>query len=427
MTDARASKAQGREWVKTFQQKLYVAAKRSATRGFGSLYDKVEKWEVLVEAWRRVRLNAGAAGVDHQSIQWIRQEYGEERFLREIQQELQSQSYRPAAIRRVYIPKADGSQRPLGIPTVRDRVVQMAVKLMIEPLFEADFKPCSYGYRPRRSNREAAQAVHQRVNTQKWVVEVDVKNYFDTIPHQRLLSLVRRRVRDKRVLHLIRLWLKAGIMEQGREWHNTSGTPQGGVLSPLLSNIYLHELDRQWDERLGVLIRFADDSVVLCGNPSQAERALAEIRRLVGELGLTLNDAKTRIVHVQEGFDFLGFTYREAYSQRLKRQVRIKYPRPQSLSKVRRHIKDLIRRHPLGTPLREVIAAANRTLRGWAAYFKIGNSYAATEKLLWYVCGQLRLFWRRRKACKRIHGGRRWPSQFFYNQGLHNVSQLLHA
>lgn len=416
-----------KHWVRTFQRKLYCAAKQCARRGFGILYDKVVKKEVLTEAWRRVRSNAGAAGVDGQSITEIRKEYGEERFLREIQQELESQSYRPAAIRRAYILKADGSPRPLGIPTVKDRVLRMAVKLVIEPLLEADFLSCSYGYRPRRGNREAATAVHQLVNSRKWVVEVDLKSYFDTIPHVRLMQLVRRRVRDRRLLHLIRSWLKAGIMTEGSLQPNTSGTPQGGVLSPLLSNIYLHELDRQWDARLGELIRFADDMVVLCTSQDQAERALAEIRRLVGELELTLNETKTKIVHVGDGFEFLGFTYREAYSAKHKRKVRIKFPRPQSMCKVRATIKNVIRRHPLGTPLAEVIAAVNRTLRGWAAYFKIGNSYQAGLGLAHYACDQFRLFWRRRKARKRIRGVRHWPDGYFYHQGLCYVPKLLRA
>jgi RNA-directed DNA polymerase len=427
MNDAQASEEQGMSWVRAFQRKLYRAAKHSATRGFGILYDKVVKWEVLQEAWERVRSNAGVSGVDGQSIQWIRERYGEERFLKEIQTELATQSYRPSPILRAYIPKADGSTRPLGIPTVKDRVIQMAVKLVSEPLFEADFKPCSYGFRPQRSNREAATRVHQLVNRRQWVVKVDIKNYFDTIPHERLMQLVGRRVRDRRLLHLIRGWLKAGITEEGVSHENTRGTPQGGVLSPLLSNIYLHELDRQWDESLGVLIRFADDVVILCSSRPEAERALAAVRRLLAELGLLLNETKTVITHVRDGFEFMGFTYREGYSQKHQRWVRVKYPRPKSMCKIRAHLKTVIRRHPLGTALRDVITAVNRTLRGWAEYFKIGNSYRAGEKLGHYVCAQLRLFWRRRRQCKRIPGVRRWPDGFFYDQGLSYVPKLLRA
>lgn len=427
MSDAQASQEQGMSWVRTFQRKLYRAAKQSATRGFGILYDKVVRWDVLMEAWCRVRAKLGAAGVDGQGIRWIREKYGEARFLREIQVELENQTYWPEAIRRVYIPKTDGSQRPLGIPTVKDRVVQMAVKLVIEPLFEADFKPCSYGFRPKRSNREAAEQVHQLVNSRKWAVDVDLKSYFDTIPHERLMTLVGRRVRDRRILHLVRLWLKAGIMEEGQLRYGTSGTPQGGVLSPLLSNIYLHELDRQWDERNGLLLRFADDVMILCHSRDQAERALHEVRRLVGELELTLNETKTKIAHVREGFEFLGFTYREGYSQKHKRWVRVKYPRPKSMRKVRERIKTVIRKHLLGTPLPFVIATVNQTLRGWAAYFKIGNSYAAGLTLTRYVCDQLRLFWRRCKHRKRVHGSCLWTNGFFYNQGLCYVPKLLRA
>jgi len=427
MSDAVASEEQGMSWVRAFQRKLYRAAKESSTRGFGILYDKVWKEEVLTEAWQRVRANGGASGVDGQSIQWIEEEYGAERFLGEIREELKSQQYRPMAIRRVYIPKADGSSRPLGIPTVKDRVVQMAVKLVIEPLFEADFKPCSYGFRPRRSNREAVAQVHRLVNRLKWAVDVDLKSYFDTISHERLMKLVGRRVRDRKVLHLIRLWLKAGIMEAGELQYGTSGTPQGGVLSPLLSNIYLHELDQRWDERNGQLIRFADDVLVLCDSQEQAERTLQAIRRIVSELELTLNETKTGITHVRQGFDFLGFTFREGYSQKQKRWVRVKYPRPKSMQKVRERIKTVIRQHPLGTPLWWVIHRVNRTLRGWAGYFKIGNSSVAGFRLSHYVCDQLRLFWRRCKHCKRTRGLLRWRNEFFYNQGLCYVPRLLRA
>jgi len=427
MTVVHTTPLTGEDKVRAFQRKLYRAAKRQATRGFGILYDKVVRMDVLEEAWRRVSGNAGSAGVDGRSIRWIRREYGEGRFLRETQQELQDQSYRPSPIRRVYIPKSDGSARPLGIPTVKDRVIQMAVKLVIEPLFEADFLPCSYGFRPRRSNREAAEQVHKLVNRRKWVVDVDLKSYFDTIPRDRLLSLVRRRVRDRRVLHLIRLWLKAGIMEDGQLQYGTRGTPQGGVLSPLLSNIYLHELDRQWSPAWGELIRFADDVVILCWSQGHAERALGEVRRIVGELDLTLNETKTKIGHVRDGFDFLGFTYREGYSHKHKRWVRVKFPRPKSVRKVRQRIKDVIRSHRLGEPMWVVIDSVNRTLRGWAGYFKIGNSYRAACKLTRYVCDQLRLFWRRRKQSKRTHGQRRWPDGVFYNQGLCYVPKLLRA
>lgn len=415
------------EWVRGFQRRLYRSAKADAERSFGILYDKVCSWSVLVTAWRRVAANAGASGVDRQSIESIKQEYGVGRFLMELQAELRGERYVPLPVLRRYIPKGDGRQRPLGIPAVRDRVVQMAVKLVIEPLFEADFCPCSYGFRPQRSNQQAANEVHRLVNRKKWVVDVDLKSYFDTIPHDGLMALVRRRVRDPKVLHLIRGWLKAGILDGRELQYGTAGTPQGGVLSPLLSNIYLHELDRTWNPRNGDLIRFADDFVILCGTRKAAETALALVRARVADLGLTVNEEKTCIGHVRDGFDFLGFTYREAWSARQGRPVRIKYPRAKALKKARALIKERVSRVPTGAPLEEVITRLNRSLRGWAQYFRIGNSYAAAAALNRYACAQLRLWLRRKKNCKRIAGTRRWPNGFFHQRGLFYLPELLHA
>ena len=417
--------AMPQRWVRTFQRKLYCAAKRSANRRFGILYDKVVRSDVLYEAWHRVAANNGSCGVDGQSIRWVKEEYGVDRFLEEIQQELKEQSYQPSAIRRVYIPKGPGQQRPLGIPVVKDRVIQMAVKLIIEPLFEADFLDCSYGFRPRRSNQQAAEVVHRLVNVRKWVVDVDLKGYFDTIPHGRLLDCVRKRVSDRRVLHLIRGWMKAGIMEDGGLRQPVRGTPQGGVLSPLLSNVYLHEFDRQWDQRAGQLVRYADDLLILCYSRSQAQQALGKAQEMLASLELSLNQEKTKLRHVRDGFDFLGFTYREGFSAKHKRLVRVKYPRPKSMKAIRQRIKELIQRMPLGAALSEVIAKVNRILRGWANYFRIGNSYRAAYGLTRYVCEQFRIFWRRRKQRKRIRGSQVWPNSFFYDKGVHYVPSLL--
>lgn len=411
------TEAMPKHWIRVFQRKLYRAAKQSV-HPFGILYDKVVRPEVLAEAWRRVAANAGSAGVDKQSIEQIKQQYGVERFLHELQDELAEERYEAMAIRRVYIPKGDGRRRPLGIPTVKDRVAQMAVKLIIEPLFEADFLDCSYGFRPQRSNQQAVAEVHRAINTRPWVVDLDLQSYFDTIPHDKLLSCVRQRVSDRRVLHLIRCWLKAGIMEEGTVRRPDSGTPQGGVLSPLLSNIYLHELDQRMQGEAGKLIRFADDLVVLCYTQEQAQASLEKIKLILSELGLTVNEAKTRISHVSEGFDFLGFTYREAYSRRQNRKVRVKYPRAKSLKAIRARVKDAIRRVPLGEGFSTVIVSVNRKLRGWANYFRIGNSYVAALGLSAYVCEQLRIWWRRRKQRKRVRGLGAWADGFFYRHGL---------
>ncbi len=413
-------------WVEQFQRKLYLASKASETRRFGLLYDKVHRMDVLTEAWKRVRRNKGSAGVDGKSIREIENETGVDAFLNELQKELKSGSYTASEIKRVYIPKGADGKRPLGIPTVKDRVVQMAVKLIVEPLFEADFQDCSYGFRPKRSNTQAVKLAHGYSNTSKWVVDVDLKSYFDTIPHDKLKELVRKRVGDKRVLALIHQWLKAGIMEEGNVRNPTDGTPQGGVLSPLLSNIYLNEIDKLWNDNSSVrIVRYADDMVLFCKSHRQAKFVLDKLRGQLSELGLTLNEEKTKIAHVRESFDFLGYTIKEAYSHKSHRMVRIKFPRPKSEKNMRLKIKEALKSEKLGTDLRLVIAMLNRKLSGWANYFKIGNSYKQALRLADYVCEQLRLYWRRCKHRKDIRGSVKWKNSYFYDKGLHYVPNLL--
>jgi RNA-directed DNA polymerase len=267
--------------ARKLQRTLYRVAKQQPGRRFTLLYDKVCRQDILQEAWQRVKSNKGAAGVDQVDINAILQ-YGEERFLIELEQELRSRQYRAALVRRVHIPKPGqpGKTRPLGIPTVKDRVVQMAVKLVIEPLFEADFLPCSFGFRPKKTPRMALSTIVQGINEgYRFVVDVDLKSYFDTISHELLLGLVERRVGDVQVMRLIRAWLKAGVMEEGRVTHPDRGSPQGGVISPLLSNVFLHEVDRQWCGSNGIatadvrLIRFADDMVLLARTEQRARVA----------------------------------------------------------------------------------------------------------------------------------------------------------
>jgi group II intron reverse transcriptase/maturase len=414
------------QWVREFQRKLYAVAKISPTRRFGILYDKVHRDDVLRMAWKRVKKKGKAPGVDKMTIKDVESEIGVDVFLSEIKEELCEETYGASSIRRAYIPKGKDGQRPLGIPTLKDKVVQMAVKIVIEPLFEAGFCECSYGFRPKRSNTQAANLVHKIVNWNKWVVDVDLKSYFDSIPHEPMMKLVGRRIGDKKILSLIRQWLKAGILEEGKLTILDKGTPQGGVLSPLLSNIYLHEIDKQWNDNATVkLVRFADDMVFLCKSEAQARWVSKRLKEQLTELGLLLNQEKTKICHVKTGFDFLGFTYKEAMSKRLNRPVRVKYPKSGSMQSIRRRIKTALKELVLGTSLIEAIGIINQKLRGWAQYYQIGNSYKAGERLGSYACRQLRLYWRRCKHRKDVQGNRKWKNSFFYGKGLYYVPTLL--
>ena len=412
-------------WLRTLQRKLYRVAKQGFGRKFGIMHNHVCNPQTLKEAWRRVSAKKGASGVDRQTVAEIKA-YGVGKFLAELRSELENDQYLANVIRRVYIPKGTNGKRPLGIPTLKDRVTQMAVKMIIEPLFEADFLECSLGFRPKRSNKEAAQLVHKYSNTYRWVVDVDLKNYFDTIDHETMMGLVRRRVSDRRTLRLIRQWLKAGILEDGIVTAPERGTPQGGVLSPLLSNIYLHEIDKLWHGNTSVkLVRFADDMVILCKSEAQARRVLETLRKQLETLKLSLNEEKTKIRHVRETFDFVGFTYRESFSKKQGRLVRIKYPRAKSMQKIRDNIKSAVKEIPTGKDLSEVIGVVNRKLRGWAEYFKIGNSYEPALEITEFACQQLRIFWRRHKNRKNTQCSRIWQNKFFYERGLLYVPYLL--
>src|SRR3954452_19745412 len=298
--------------VRDLQHALYRAAKADPGRRFHALNDKVSRRDVLWRAWAAVRANNGAPGIDRTTLADV-EEYGVVRLLDELAGDLKAGRWRPLPARRVLIPKPGSiERRPLSIPTVRDRVVQAAMKIVLEPIFEADFLSCSFGFRPKRSAHDALQVlIDESWRGRRWVVETDIANCFEAIPHEKLMQAVQERVCDQAVLKLLRVLLRAGVMADGVVRRSVTGTPQGGVLSPLLANIYLHRLDRAWDvRRHGVLVRYADDLVVMCKSRQQAEDALGCLRVLLADLGLGLKETKTRIVHLEvggEGFDFLGF------------------------------------------------------------------------------------------------------------------------
>ncbi len=419
--------------VRQLQNRLWAAAKQSPKRRFHALYDRIWRSDVLQEAWKRVKANRGAAGLDSQTIAEVEQ-YGVGLFLEEISNVLRAGEYRPSATLRRYIPKADGKQRPLGIPTVRDRVVQMAAKLVLDPIFEADFLPCSYGYRLGYSAQMAKEAVRKLGYQNHHVLDADIRAYFERIDHIKLVKLVAMRISDRRVLKLIEQWLKAGVMEDGEIRSTTTGVPQGGVISPLLSNIYLHVLDKLWHRhsaQLGTLVRYADDLVVMCKSKQLCEAAERDVRKYLARLGLELHPDKTRRVELfdgKQGFDFLGCHFRKRLSGRIweheRKRVYFLHRQPsrRALKAIRQKVRMKTLRGRCHVDIHEVIADLNPTLRGWGAYFATGNAARSFNQIDTYVYERLRSLHVKR-AGRNLEPGQleRWDREYFWNHGLHRL------
>jgi RNA-directed DNA polymerase len=427
------------ETIRTLQRKLYTKAKQEPAYRFYALYDKISREDVLHHAWRLVKANRGSPGVDGVDFDAIESGMGIETFLQELARDLKDKTYRAQPVRRVMIPKADGSLRPLGIPTIRDRVAQMAVKLIIEPIFEADFCEHSYGFRPKRS---AHDAVDDIANT-LWagytqVIDADLSKYFDSIPHAKLMAVVAERIVDGGLLALIKQWLKAPVIGEddngvkktvGGGKANRKGTPQGGVISPLLANCYLHILDRIWQRRhlkgklKAHLVRYADDFVVLCRK--DVEEPLKVVKHVLERLGLTLNEAKTHVVDAtQTSFNFLGFTLQMSRGAKTGKPYPNVRPADKSLKKIKARLTELTGRNLTAIPLSDVVGNVNRSLRGWVNYFHYRNSSEQIGKARQHAEDRLRThLMKRHKVRNRKAALCRFPRRDLYERyGLYKVS-----
>jgi len=398
------------ESVQKLQTALHDKAKRSPDFRFYALYDKVYRKDVLTFAYECSKANGGAAGVDNQTFEDI-EAYGEERWLDELTQELKSRTYQPLPVRRVYIPKPGGKQRPLGIPTIRDRAVMMAAVLVLDPIFEADLPPEQYAYRRGHSALDAVNRVFKLINTgHREIVDADLASYFDVLPHAELLKSVARRVVDGAMLHLIKMWLKAPVEEndeRGKKHRSTRnrdegrGSPQGSPISPLLSNLYMRRFVLGWkklghEERLGAcIVNYADDMVICCRG--RAEEALTAMRVMMTKLKLTVNETKTRVAKLpEEKFDFLGYTFGRCYSPKTGRAYLGTVPAKTRVSRIRKAISNETGRNRTLLDHKTVVTKLNQMMNGWANYFCLGAVSKAYRAVDGHACDRLR-HWLRSK------------------------------
>ncbi len=425
LTNIRQFRLAGEEKIQEFRRKLYEKAKADPKFRFYSLYDKTYRSDILEEAYRRVRANGGTCGVDGITFSNIN-EKGIIEYLAELQEELKEGQYKPRPVKRVYIPKANGKKRPLGIPTIRDRIVQMTFLMVLEPVFEADFSESSYGFGPNRSAHDAIREIYKYLN---WgceeIYDVDLEKYFDTVEHWKLMRLLARRISDGRILHVIKQWLSCGYVEDNQHYQSKRGTPQGGVISPLLANIYLHPVDKAF-ERGGIksiskgsihIVRYADDMVILA--QKNLEKGIGILESYVDRLGLKLNKEKSRRLNLKEDkkVEFLGFQFHRVQNKKTKKRLILVSPSPKSQKRCREQIRKLVS-HKIPLKVQDQIRNLNKFLIGWTSYYRLGNASKVLNKICDYVMKRIRRLLQRHRGRKGYGWKRITNGEIYERYGL---------